>query len=406
MIGRFAPAYLMSAFYAIAFFVNGVLTPFFPVLLQVKGLSGEQIAFVLATPQVMRMFTMPVVSGLSDRAHDRRQVMAGLIGLTLGFSMLFGFAHGDLAVMAVGSILLVLSYCVGPLADAFAMIMDRHGLGEYGKMRLWGSASFILGNIVGGYAMEHSGSTAVYLLVLFGFAIAMLSTVAIPPAPPATARSSAAALTVLRKPAFLAVLLGHAVNQAGHAALYSFGTILWRANGFSDFTIGIFWAVGVIAEIILFSQAGRMFRVVSPLKLMAGGAVIGCLRWLLFSMDLPLLPTLVLQVMHAGSFALAHIGLMRFLREVVPTERAASAQGTFVIFNGLAMALGTALAGRLVPTLGSNIYVVMSIFPILGLIILMAAGGGARRLPAHDASFTVTGTENLIPAASPDAPAR
>ena len=41
MIGRFAPAYLMSAFYAIAFFVNGVMTPFFPVLLEVKGLSGQ-----------------------------------------------------------------------------------------------------------------------------------------------------------------------------------------------------------------------------------------------------------------------------------------------------------------------------------------------------------------------------
>ena len=385
MIGRFAPAYLMSAFYAIAFFVNGVLTPFFPVLLQVKGLSGEQIAFVLATPQVMRMFTMPVVSGLSDRAGDRRQVMAGLIGLTLGLALLFGFAHGDTAVMAVGALLLVLSYCVGPLADAFAMIMDRHGLGEYGKMRLWGSASFILGNVVGGYAMQHSGPTAVYALVLFGFSIAMLSTAAIPPAPPAAAPASAVALTVLRKPAFLAVLLGHAVNQAGHAALYSFGTIIWRANGFSDFTIGIFWAIGVIAEVILFALAGRMFQAMSPLKLMAAGAVIGCLRWLLFSLDLPLWPTLILQVMHAGSFALAHIGLMRFLREVVPTERAASAQGTFVIFNGLAMALGTALAGRLVPSRGSDTYVVMSIFPILGLIILTAAGGGARRLPAHDA---------------------
>lgn len=385
MIGRFAPAYLMSAFYAIAFFVNGVLTPFFPVLLEVKGLSGQEIAFVLATPQVMRMFTMPIVSGLSDRASDRRHVMAGLIGVTLGFALLFGIAKGNFTVIAVGSILLVLSYCVGPLADAFAMIMDRNGIGEYGKMRLWGSVSFIVGNIVGGFAMEHSGSTAVYMLVLFGFTISMLATVTIPPAPPVTRQASAAALTILRKPAFLAVLLGHAVNQAGHAALYAFGTLLWRAQGFSDFTIGVFWAIGVIAEIILFALAGRMSYAITPLKLMAAGAVIGCLRWLLFSMELPLLPALILQVMHAGSFALAHIGLMRFLRDVVPTERAASAQGTFVIFNGLAMALATALAGRLVPALGADTYIVMSVFPILGLIILTAAGSGARRLPAHDA---------------------
>lgn len=385
MIGRLAPAYLMSGFFAVAFFVNGVLTPFFPVLLAVKGLSGQEIAFVLATPQVMRMFTMPVVSGLSDRASDRRFVMAGLIGLTLGFALLFGAARGNLAVIAVGSVLLVLSYCVAPLADAFAMIMDRHGLGDYGRMRLWGSASFILGNIVGGYAMDYSGPGAVYGLVLFGFTIALLSTVSIPQAPAVRQRASAAALTVLRKPAFLAVLLGHAVNQAGHAALYAFGTLLWRGEGFTDFTIGVFWAVGVVAEIILFALAGRRLQSIPPLRLMAAGAVVGCLRWLLFSMQLPLVPTLILQVMHAGSFALAHIGLMRFLREVVPTERAASAQGAFVVFNGLAMAMATALAGRLVPSIGADTYIVMAIFPILGLIILTVAGGGARRLPAHDA---------------------
>lgn len=376
----------MSAFFAIAFFVNGVLTPFFPVLLEVKGLTGQQIAFVLATPQVMRMFTMPVVSGLADRAADRRYVMAGLVGLTLGFAMLFGFAKGDLAVIAVGSVLLVLSLCVAPLADAFAMIMERNGLGEYGKMRLWGSASFIAGNLVGGFAMEHSGSTAVYLLILFGFVISMASTSLIPPAPPSRNTATAGALTVLWKPAFLAVLLGHAVNQAGHATLYSFGTLLWQDAGFSDSTIGMFWAIGVVAEIILFAYAGRLPERFRPLHLMAAGAVIGFVRWLLFAMDLPLLPTLALQVMHAGSFAIAHIGLMRFLREVVPTERAASAQGTFVVFNGLGMALSTALAGRLVPILGSDTYLVMASFPVLGLIILLLSGGAARRLPAHDAA--------------------
>lgn len=377
------PARLMAGFYAISFFVNGIILPFFPVLLTDKGLSGQEIAFVLATPQIMRMASMPVVSGLSDRSNHRRLVMLVLTAATLALALALGIAGERYAVMLVAALMLVLSYCVAPLADSFAMLLERNGAGDYGRMRLWGSASFILGNVVGGWALDRSGATAIYLLIVLGLAAAMAASWMIPPAPPARAEIEAQALTILRRPAFLAVLLGHAVNQASHAGLYAFATLAWQARGFGDTAIGVLWAVGVIAEIILFACGPWLLpRSIAPMRLMMAGAVIGALRWTLFAADLGIGTAAALQVMHAGSFALAHLGYMRFLRERVPAARAASAQGTFVIFNGLATALATAIAGRLWPDFGAGCFLAMTGFCLAGLAILMLSRRGARRLPA------------------------
>ncbi|WP_237152522.1 MFS transporter [Oryzibacter oryziterrae] len=371
----------MSVFFGTAFFVNGVILPFFPVVLSAKGLTGQEIAFIIATPHVMRLFSMPILSGLADRSSDRRLVMFWLVAITLAATLLMGYVTQRWAVMAMGSLLLILSYCVGPLADTIAILMERNGLGDYGKMRLWGSASFIMGNLVGGVVMEHSGVPSVYLLIIFGFVLSASTSFLIPPAQAQKAEASVAALTILRRPAFLGVLLGHGLIQSGHAALYGFATLVWQQRGYDDMSIGVFWAIGVIAEIMLFSVAGRMLSSVPPLTLMALGGVIGFGRWVLFTLDTGTTVTGALQILHAGSFALAHIGLMRFIREVVPEQRASSAQGTYMIFNGLGMALATAIAGRLWPVIGEDCFYAMSAFCLAGLVILMISRSGISRLP-------------------------
>ncbi len=201
------PSVMMSAFFAAAFFVNGVVLPFFPVLLANRGLTGDEIAFVLGIPYLLRIVSMPVVTGLADRLPDRRHVVAGVTGLVLALGLAFGPLQEKVWVIAVGTAMLVVSYCVGPLSDAIALSMERRGLGVYGRMRLWGSASFILGNLVGGYALHGHGLGALYGLMIAGFALGLAATVLIPPAGPLPAVAHASALTVVRKPAFLAVLL-------------------------------------------------------------------------------------------------------------------------------------------------------------------------------------------------------
>jgi PPP family 3-phenylpropionic acid transporter len=377
-----APSTKMSAFFAVAFFVNGVVLPFFPVFLSARGLGGDEIALVLGVPFLLRLVSMPIVTGLADRAADRRVVVVGLTVLVLALALALWPLTDRTAVIAVATLMLVVSYCVGPLADAIALSMERRGDGVYGKMRLWGSASFILGNLSGGWVLHGQGVSAIFALMLAGFAAAVAATALIPPPGPMPPVAHAAALTVNRRPAFLAVLLAAGLIQASHAGLYGFATLSWQNRGFDDVTIGAFWAIGVVAEIILFWAAHRIPARVTPVSLMVIGGAIGVVRWALFAVDTDLATTAALQVMHAGSFALGHIGMMRFIRETVPEQRSASAQGTYVIFLGVGMAAASFVAGRLWTEVGDQNFLAMSAFCAAGVTILTIARSGASRLPS------------------------
>lgn len=372
----------MAAFFALAFFVNGIVLPYFPVLLHERGLTGDEIAVVLALPYLGRIVSMPLVTALADRVGDRRVVVAGVTTAMLAAGIAFGPLTAAGPVMAVGALILVLNVSLGPIADSIAVSMQQRGVGDYGRMRLWGSVTFILGNLIGGAVLQHLGAPAVYAAILVGFAIATAATVIIPPAAPARAVTEVASLLVLRRPAFLAVLAAGAFIQASHAALFGFATLTWQARGYGDMTIGAFWAIGVIAEIVLFALAWRLPGALRPTVLIAIGGLIGIARWALFTSDLGLVTTAALQAMHAGSFAIAHIGIMRFIGETVPEQKAASAQGTYVIMVGVAMAASTAVAGRLWTLFGDDMFGVMSLFCAVGLGILLIGRSGASRLPS------------------------
>lgn len=376
------PAAMMSAFFAAAFFVNGVVLPFFPVVLAHRGLTGGEIAFVLGVPYLLRLVSMPLVTGLADRMADRRLLVVGLTASVLALGACFGPLTDRGWVIAVGTAMLVVSFCVGPLADAIALSMERRGLGAYGRMRSWGSATFILGNLVGGWALHRSGVGAVYALMMAGFALGLAATVLIPKAGPLPHAAHAAALTIVRRPAFLIVLLAAGLIQASHAGLYGFATLTWQQRGYDDTTIGAFWAIGVVAEIVLFALADRIPGRIPPVVLMMACGAIGVARWALFTADLGLALTALLQTLHAGSFAVGHIGMMRFIRETVPEQKAASAQGTYVMFLGVGMSAASFVSGRLWEVAGDEAFLAMSGFCATGLAILLIARTGARRLGA------------------------
>lgn len=371
---------MMAAFYAAAFLVNGLVIPFFPVLLAGRGLTGAEIALVLAVPHLGRLVSMPILAALADR-FDRRHVATGVTFLMLVTGLALGPLDGGLALMAVSAALLLLNTTVGPLADAIALAMERRGLGDYGRMRLWGSASFILGNLFGGWLLDRHGDPAVYLATIAGFVLALAACVLVPRADPVPRTADLAALGVVRRPAFLAVLLAGAMIQAGHATLYGFATLTWQARGFEEVVIGAFWAVGVVAEIALFALAARFPARFSPVALLAMAGVIGAVRWALFAVDLGTVATGLVQAMHAGSFALGHLAIMRFLRERVPEERSASAQGAYQMLVGVSMAAAVALAGALWTRIGDDAFLAMTAFSLVGLAILGLNRPGLDRLP-------------------------
>jgi MFS transporter, PPP family, 3-phenylpropionic acid transporter len=171
-----------------------------------------------------------------------------------------------------------------------------------------------------------------------------------------------------------------AAIQASHQVYYGFGTLYWRSLGFSDAVIGCLWAEGVVAEIVLFWQGGRLLARFGPLGLMAVGGAAGILRWGVAGVLPGLLPAAVLQLLHALTFGATHLGAMNYLSRTVPPGAAASAQA---LYSGSSAGIGSGVvmlgAGALYANYGGRAYLFMALLSAVGCLGVVRLG---RTAPA------------------------
>ncbi len=144
----------LALFYVALFVSIGIQLPFFPLWLEAKGLDAGMIGLVLATPMVVRLFAIPVVTRLADR---RQALWGGILiaaALAAAGNFALGFAEGGIAILVVFALASVPFTSIMPLAEAYAL----RGLAQvgraYGPVRLWGSAAFIAGSLVAGLFID------------------------------------------------------------------------------------------------------------------------------------------------------------------------------------------------------------------------------------------------------------
>jgi PPP family 3-phenylpropionic acid transporter len=85
----------------------------------------------------------------------------------------------------------------------------------------------------------------------------------------------------------------------------------WRDLGFSSATIGLLWAIGVVAEILVFAFLGRgVGRGSAAVGLVLVGAGASIFRSAALAADPGLATTFALQALHGLTFGATHLGTM------------------------------------------------------------------------------------------------
>jgi len=169
------------------------------------------------------------------------------------------------------------------------------------------------------------------------------------------------AVALVRQPVFIVFVAAAGVAQASHAFYYGFGTLNWRALGYSADFIGLLWALGVIAEIVLFSVSNRVVARMGPVRLLAAAAISGLIRWTVVALSPPLWLLIPVQFLHAGTFAAAHLGAMHFMARAVPAHLVSTAQSLYAaIMIGIFMAGGQYVSGHLFADYGALGYLLMT----------------------------------------------
>jgi len=364
----------MATFYAAFFLFGGIQMPYLPAWLQAHGLDAREIGIVLAAPMLIRIVAVPLAARLIDR-HGEVQI-ALAIAATLGAAgyAVMGFAGGFIAILSVYAAISAVSAPVLPLADSYGLRGLRARGTAYGPVRLWGSVAFILANMAGGVVLSRLGAGDLVWVLAVTMAATAVATWRLPRSPDgaAAAAPKQASGGRWRSGVFVAVIVGASLIQASHAVLYGFVTLQWTKEGLDGTAIGLLWAIGVVAEILLFAVSGRVIARVGAVEMIVLGGLGAVLRWIAMAFD-PLAILLPLpQCLHGLSFGATHLGAMDALSQLAH-RRGATAQGDFSAMQGGTFAAAMGASGVLVAAFGSAAYLAMAALAAAGVAIALAA---------------------------------
>lgn len=368
----------MSVFYFAVFLSAGLYLPFWPVWLESRGLGPVEIGLLYAIGRFTRILTNPLIAHVVDRRGDRRKPMVLLsLCATVAFaayelcSEMWQFA---LVAVVVGA----MWGTINPLGDSLALVNARQGRLNYGRVRLWGSISFILATLAGGQILDIWPESAIFWSLLATFAVVTVVCLITPDtrveAPPVQSNVFRVFWRLMSEPRFALFILASALLQTSHLVVYIFGTLHWRDAGIDDFLIGVLWAEGVVAEIVLFSFGAALTARFGAAGLLMMAAVAGVMRWPLLAFSTDLLVLFVAQALHGVTFGAAHLGAMAFLSRAIPPSLSATAQTLHgAVALGVASAIISPLLGGLYESWGGGAFYIMTLFSLAGGVVAFIA---------------------------------
>jgi PPP family 3-phenylpropionic acid transporter len=374
----------LSALHAATFAGVGVQLPFFPVWLESRALDPAVIGLILAIPIIVRILVMAPLLAWADRSLGlRRLLLVGHTAQIALYPVLFLVDKGWM-IGALVALLAVAQATIIPGNDlATIEAVRRDGRLRYGRLRVWGSIAFLGTSIAAGYLVDLFGTDLIIWALLSAPLLGILATGwALPVRRSAEAPRPAAGSEKVRFPAVLFVIvIGAAMIQGSHGAIYAFGSIHWRSIGFPESVIGYLWAIGVVAEIGVFYLFGHgVGRGSAGLGLIVTGGAAAILRNAVLSMDPGLAATFALQALHGLSFGATHLGTMATLAALAPEAARGRAQGLGGSLIALATAATTVASGPIYRAFGAGVFAAMVPLCAVGLLFIAV---GARMLRAY-----------------------
>ena len=107
-------------------------------------------------------------------------------------------------------------------------------------------------------------------------------------------------MAIFLSPLFIFFLITTGLTHVSHSVLYGFGTLYWRSLGHSEVIIGLFWSVGVLAEIVLFTTIGRIEKQIGYLFLLSLASVaVSAGHCTIFDSQFAII---LLQILHGFTF--------------------------------------------------------------------------------------------------------
>jgi MFS transporter, PPP family, 3-phenylpropionic acid transporter len=343
------------AAYATLFGAVGASFPYLPVFYREQGLSLGQVGLLGALAAAVALLTAPLWGTLADRYPTSRIVIPIAALLTGVAAALLAAAHQPIAIGASAVAMSASLAGIPPLIDARTLQMVRGDNDRYGRIRVWGSISFVVAAWGTGFLVERAGIASlftVYVPLLVATAAVGLFVRGHGRVTPPLPRLAGIGL-VLRKGVLRRFLIAALVVWSASMAINGFFSIHLVAIGAPGELVGSAWALGAIVEVpIMWAYPSLSARFGARRLLIAGSGAFAlrAIALLVFTHPVAAAATMLL---HGVGFGLLLVGGVTHVSRYAPREAAATAQGILssTVFS-LSMVVGPGLGGLVAATWG------------------------------------------------------
>ena len=302
------PYWRLSGFYWFYFASLGVVVPYWSLYLQSLSFDAKEISELMAILMATKIVAPYLWSWIADHTgHCMKIIRLGSVLSVITFAGVFL----DSSFWWLALIMLLFSFfwnATLPQFEANTMNFLGEDTHKYSVVRLWGSLGFVVAVIVIGSVLDDVGYLLVPVSIFILYILITVFSFMVTDAKHTVSHAENGSIFIaLKEPHIIALLLICFLMQMSHGPYYTFYSIYLKQFDYSSTTLGWLWALGVIAEIILFMFMHWLMPKYGPRKLMIMALLLTSIRWLMIGYFVESLTMVILaQLLHAASFGLYH----------------------------------------------------------------------------------------------------
>jgi PPP family 3-phenylpropionic acid transporter len=361
--------FIIGSQYFIYFGVLGIFLPYFNLYCYHLGFSGLQIG-VLSALRSVALVLFPLMWGaLADRLNVRRPIyiVCTIISTSIWVFYLYTSEFWPMLLITI-----FYGMFYAPIISFLeAITMDVLGKEKksYGRIRAWGSISFITIVLVLGKVIDLYSVDVILVLILGGSILLAIGSFRIPAIKPAKKdRTSPGARSLLTRPVMVFLFCAF-LMLVSHGAYYGFFSIHLANMGYDGTFIGICWALASTAEILVMIRSEKLFSRFSLENVLTFSFGAAAVRWLILFFATSPVVILGSQILHAVTYGAFHMASILYIDRLAPQQSKTMGQAVNnAVTYGLGLMVGFFLNGYL--------YEIMGSFALFSTSSLIAVGGG------------------------------
>ncbi len=377
------PIWRAASTYIVYFVAVGASFPYLPVHYRALGLDLDMIGLLAALSAATQLVAAPAWGAIADVFGRSRLTLPAAALVAAGGALALALAREPTAVTAAVVVLSVGLAGIGPVLDARTMELLGADRPRYGRVRAWGSVSFVVSAALCGPLLDARGTGALFMVYVPCLALTALIALSVPRR--ATRRHASlrvGAFQLIRQPRMGRFLVGALLVWAALAAVNGFYSIQIVALGGADSLVGLAWVVGALVEVPIMWSFPRLSARFGTGRLLVTGGMLFAARDILAALAPSGVMLVAISPLEGAAFGLFFVGGVGFVAARAPAGLAGTAQGIFSATTGLATILGTGAAGVIATALTiPGLFAVAGVAGLVAAIVVADAVRGAT-LPA------------------------